>query len=553
MTTVPEREQLSVLVLDGEGGIVFASGLFEHAATANALVQRWKRHGDDAGPRVFSLQIEGRRLTVAAIEGDRGCSFVCLGTADVLFDFVASVPFAGDILEHLLTNPYEAMTVVDAEGKVLYLSPVHQRFFGLAPGAGLGKHVTEVIENTRLHEVVRTGKAEIGQAQEMRGNTRVVTRVPIRDGTGRLVGAIGQIMFRAPEHLQSLSGEVNRLRSEVAFYRRELSNMRNRTHGLEQIVGNSGVIRRLKDEIVKVAPLDVPVLLVGESGTGKELVAHAIHSLGGRRDKPMVLVNAAALPATLVESELFGYEAGAYTGAQRKGRKGKFEQADGSTLFFDEIGDMPLEIQVKLLRVLQDGVFEPIGGERGRSSDFRLISASNRDFQRMISASEFRLDLYYRISAVTLHLPSLRERLEDIPLLVESALQGFASRHGTAPKKVRPAAIEHLQQHPWPGNVRQLIHTVERGAIFAEGEFIEIADFGLAPPGTDDTRASAAAEPSPEPLREGGSVRDAVNDLEGTLIRQAMTRFGGNKLRVAAELGISRSYLYKRLGELEKS
>ena len=555
MTTESEREHLSVLVVDTAARIVFATGIFQHAATTTAVVQRWRREAGESSRRVLSVMAAGQELTVVALECDGGCVFTCLsrGTDHVLFDFVATVPFAGDILQHLLTNPYEALTVVDAEGMVRYLSPVHRRFFGLAPGEGIGRHVTEVIENTRLHEVAKTGKAEIGHVQEMRGKTRVVTRVPIHDQAGRLVGAIGQVMFRGPEHLQSLSAEVSRLRSEVAFYRREFSSLRNKTHGLDQIVGHSRTIRRLKDEIVKVAPLDVPVLLIGESGTGKELVAHALHLLSMRRGKPMVLVNAAALPATLVESELFGYEPGAFTGAERKGRKGKFEQADQSTLFFDEIGDMPLEIQVKLLRVLQDGMFERVGGERGRSSSFRLISASNRDFQRMIAEGQFRLDLYYRISAVTLHVPPLRERLEDIPLLVDSALNAFAARHGAAPKKVADATIEHLQTHPWPGNVRQLVHTVERGAIFAEGDVIEIKDFGLS-----STMARGLKELMPLVPREdaaaftktGGSVREAVSDLEGVLIRQAMTKFGGNKLRVAAELGISRSYLYKRLAEM---
>lgn len=555
MTNEAEHDYLSILVVDTVARIIFATGVFEHAATATAVIQRWRRGMDAQERSVLSVKASGQDLTVIPIKGEGGCVFMSVGqgAGHALFDFVATVPFAYDILEHLLTNPYEAMTVVDADGIVRYLSPIHRRFFGLGAGEGIGKHVTDVIENTRLHEVAKTGKAEIGVLQEMRGHTRVVTRVPIHNPDGRVVGAIGQIMFRGPEHLQSMSAELTRLRSEVAFYKRELSSLRNKTHGLDQIVGNSPAIRRLKEEIIKVAPLDVPVLLVGESGTGKELVAHAIHLLSMRREKPMVLVNAAALPATLVESELFGYEAGAFTGAERKGRRGKFEMADESTLFFDEIGDMPLEIQVKLLRVLQDGMFERVGGEKGRSSSFRLVSASNRDFQGMISDNQFRLDLYYRISVVTLHLPPLRDRLEDIPLLVESALQAFATRHGAAPKKISPATIEYLQDQSWPGNVRQLIHTVERGAIFTSGDFIEIPDFGLGPSSGHVQQNSLQSTPlnSVSEPKVGGSVKDAVHDLEGTLIRRAMSKFGGNKQRVAAELGISRSYLYKRLAEME--
>ncbi|VTU45302.1 Nitrogen regulation protein NR(I) (plasmid) [Variovorax sp. SRS16] len=213
-----------------------------------------------------------------------------------------------------------------------------------------------------------------------RPRTRVVARHPIRNSRGELVGAIGQIMFKGPEQLQALSNEVSKLKSAVAYYRRELNGLRNRSYGLDQMVGDSLAMQRLKEQIVKVAPLDVPVLLTGETGTGKELAAHAIHKLSPRREGTMVMVNAAALPATLVESELFGYEAGSFTGAERKGRKGKIEQANDGSLFFDEAGDMPADVQVKLLRVLQDGTFQRVGGNEQRHSNFRLISASNRNF-----------------------------------------------------------------------------------------------------------------------------------------------------------------------------
>jgi PAS domain S-box-containing protein len=559
-----QHGMMGVLVVDEGGTIVFSSGVMSRAAVATAVIQRWRR-AEDALGALWSVRSGDMSLCVLATQADQACAFFALsdGCNDELLNFVNAVPFAGDILRHLLTSPYEAMTVVDSAGVVRYLSPVHEKFFGMERADWIGKHVTKVIENTRLDTVVRTGKAEIGQTQEMRGATRIVSRVPIRARGGELVGAVGQVMFRGPEHLQSMNAELSQLRTEVAFYRRELTNRRTNSLGLEQIVGNSAVIRKLKDDIVKVAPLDVPVLLVGESGTGKELVAHALHLLSMRRDNPLVLVNAAALPATLVESELFGYEAGAFTGAERKGRKGKFEQANEGTLFFDEIGDMPLEIQVKLLRVLQDGAFERVGSERSRSSNFRLISASNVDFQRMIAEKSFRLDLFYRISGVTLHVPSLRERRDDIPLLVEHALENFAQRHGTAKKRVSAAAMELLVRQPWPGNVRQLIHTLERGVIFAEGEEIGPGDLGLLGEGEHGGSAVASllaprgpGGPGERPLPSvastisTGPVREAVSSLEMSLIRDGMARFKGNKLRVASELGISRSYLYKRLAEM---
>ena len=528
-----DPQHRGILVLDLNGEPRFASGLANNPRFAARIADGW-RHAEQAGQRVFGLSDQVAPLVAVAYPASEATAIIVMMREpnDSLFEFAATVEFAGDILRHLLTNPYEALTVVDREGIVRYISPVHERFFGLPAGGGLGKHVTQVIENTRLHEVARNGRAEIGQLQEMKGTSRIVTRTPVHGSRGEVIGAIGQVMFKGPEQLQTLSVELSRLRSEVEYYRRELSSLQERSVGLDQLIGDSPAMRRLKEQILKVAPLDVPVLLVGESGTGKELVAQAIHQLSPRREEALVMINAAALPANLVESELFGYEAGAFTGAERKGRRGKVEQADRSSLFLDELGDMPLEMQVKLLRVLEDGSYDRVGGQGSRTSNFRLISASNRDFQRLIDEGRFRLDLFYRVSAVTIQLPPLRERLEDIPALAKQALKRFAVRHGVAVRRLSSAAIQLLQQQDWPGNVRQLMHVVERAAIFADTDLI----------GSNDFEFQASTKP--------GSVSESLNRVEENLIRAALQRCGGNKKRAAAELGISRSYLYKRLAAL---
>jgi transcriptional regulator with PAS, ATPase and Fis domain len=311
----------------------------------------------------------------------------------------------------------------------------------------------------------------------------------------------------------------------------------------------------LKADIMKVAPMHVPVLIVGESGTGKELAAQAIHRLSARSKNRMVFVNAAALPSSLVESELFGYEAGAFTGADKSGRKGKFEQADKTSLFFDEVGDMAPEIQVKLLRVLQDGMFERVGGNRVYHSDFRLICASNRNFQEMINEGAFRLDLYYRISGVTIRMPSLRERLDDIPALVPSFLAAFANRHRMPAKHVDKRVYPFLQEQAWPGNVRQLLHEVEKAAIFSDGPDLRVEDFRLSGDLTPGAATNAAA--SGMNVVQAGSghrrIQDAVNEVERTMISEAMVRHQGNKKKVAEDLGISRAYLYKRLADLSEA
>ena len=554
-------DQRGVLIVDGGGRTLFASGLAEQHGLAARALAGW-REAQRRQRKLFALDEPDLPPTVVvALPAPEATALLLMQRSvqddarEPLFEFAATVDFAGDILAHFLTNPFEALSVVDREGIIRYMSPVHERFFGLKPGGAVGRHATDVIENSKLHLVAASGKADIGALHEMRGVTRVVSRHPIRNSCGAIVGAIGQIMFKGPEQLQALSREQTKLRSELAFYRRELNDLRNRSYGLDQMVGDSAAMQRLKQQIVKVAPLDVPVLLTGESGTGKELAAHAIHKLSARRDATMVMVNAAALPATLVESELFGYEAGSFTGAERKGRKGKIEQADGGTLFFDEVGDMPADMQVKLLRVLQDGSFQRVGGSELRRSDFRLISASNRDFEAMIADGSFRLDLFYRIGGVTIRMPTLRERIDDIPMLAELALQQFASRHGQAPKRLSAGAIDLLKSQRWPGNVRQLIHMVERAAIFGESDEIGAMDFGIAEaePALDEAMPSGPVEASllapaggAEPMR----VSSAVEQVEEQLIRQAMSQFNGNKKRAATELGISRSYLYKKLGRM---
>jgi len=550
-----------VLILGADEKEVAAGGIAAGAEMAARIIGGW-RSARRRGQRMFAFEgPEGLPVVVVVLSTPDATVLVAMEREgrDALFELAGSVEFASDILAHFLTNPFEALVFVDREGVVRYISPVHERFFDLKPGSGVGRRVTEVIENSRLHHVAATGKAEIGWLHDMRGVTRVVSRHPIHDAQGDTIGAIGQLMFKGPDHLCALAAEVSKLKSEVGYYRRELDSLRNRSYGLEQMVGESLAMRRLKEQIGKVAPLDVSVLLIGESGTGKELAAHAIHKLSLRRDSSIVMLNAATLPSTLVESELFGYEAGSFTGAERKGRQGKIEQANDGTLFFDEIGDMPVEVQVKLLRVLQDGSFQRLGGNNLRRSDFRLISASNRDFAAMIAEGAFRLDLFYRIGGVTIRLPPLRERVDDIPLLADLALRQFAGRHGLRVKRLSGEALEFLRSQGWPGNVRQLMHTVERAAIFSESDTIGPVDFGLVDPGFPDASPRAAgplasiegvieSDPTPAASMHVSSV---VGQVEAQLIRQAMARLQGNKKRVAAELGISRSYLYKRLAQME--
>jgi transcriptional regulator with PAS, ATPase and Fis domain len=552
------QSQRGILVVDTDGNRVSAGGLALDNEVTERMLDGW-RAACEKQQRVFVTQGANAQSAIFVVCLSMSDATVLVAmqreARDPLFELVSTVEFAGDILAHFLTNPFEALTVVDRQGILRYMSPVHERFFGESLGRVIGRHVTEVIENTRLHSVAATGQAEIGSLQTMRGVTRVVTRHPIKNDSGATVGAIGQVMFKGPAQLQMLSEEAAKLKSEVAYYRRELDDLRNRNLGLDEMVGESAAMVRLKQQIVKVAPLDVPVLLTGESGTGKELAAHALHKLSVRRDANMVMVNAAALPSTLVETELFGYEGGAFTGAERKGRKGKIEQADHGTLFLDEIGDMPADVQVKLLRVLQDGSFQRVGGHESRTSNFRLISATNCNFEAMIANGTFRLDLFYRIGVVIIRLPALRERLSDIPLLAERVLSDFSQKHGHPKKNLSAESVSFLTSQNWPGNVRQFMHAVERAAIFSDTAVIHPRDFDLLEKSSPDFPFEAIESvPGDEPAESEKPsvirVSDATGQIEEQLIRRAMRQFRGNKKRVATELGISRSYLYKRLGQM---
>lgn len=530
-----------LFVSDAAGNVVYAVGLGVDSRIA-ALLDDKEWRAEAIRRRLMPLAVPGWKgvvlwtrvadLHVAAIVGE---------ISDAVFEFTAAVDFAWDIVNHLLTDPYDAMTVVDPDARIAFLAPVHEKFFGLDRGAAIGRPVKSVIENTRLDHVAKTGKAEIGDVQRMRGHARVVNRIPIfRDD--RLVGAIGRVMFKSPDQVDALNRRVNALEKQLEYYRREADVLRREAIDLDAIVGESQAIRRMKDDIVRIAPLNIPVLIIGESGTGKELVAHAIHRLSARNSTKMIIVNSAALPSSLVESELFGYEAGSFTGADKKGRRGKFEQANGSSLFLDEIGDMPIDVQAKLLRVLQDGIVQRVGGETHQQVDFRLIAATNRDLPNLIAHERFRLDFYYRISPIVVTVPPLRERLDDIPVLLNKFLSEFGTRHQMKIPDVDTELYEFLKQRQWPGNIRQLRHEMERAVIFCTGDRLKISDF-------------QRSEPSPTPhteennaLGKAGNLQTAVAQVEDNLIRAALIRFKGNKKRVAQELGISRSYLYKKLG-----
>lgn len=363
-----------------------------------------------------------------------------------------------------------------------------------------------------------------------------------------VAAAVAAQVVLAVQH-QSLAEEQRRLATVETHAKRleqRLESLRNELgerYGFDRIIGRSPALRAVLERAVKVAPTEATVLLTGESGTGKELVARAIHFASRRADGPFVAINCAALADTLLESELFGHERGAFTGADRQ-KPGRFELAAGGTLFLDEAGELSAAVQAKLLRVLQEREFQRVGGTATLQADVRLIAATNRDLGKAVQAGRFRDDLYYRLNVFTIQLPPLRERGEDVLLLADFFVRSLGARMGKADLGLSRDAREALLSHAWPGNIRELQNAVERALIVSDGGLLTAANFGI---DTGAARAQAHASPTAAAAPAVNESSDSLHDIEKRMVLEALRKAGGNKSRAASLLGLTRSQLYTRL------
>ncbi len=432
--------------------------------------------------------------------------------------------------------------VVDAEGIVTFYSKSYERFLGIPRAQVLGQHVAEVIENTRMHIVLQTGEPEIGWKQKIKGQNMVVQRVPIRDEAGRILGAVGQVMFRDVTEITELAQKLNLLESKIEHYERELEHLRSSKYTFDHIIGTTHAIEETKRLAMKAAEGNSTVLLLGESGVGKELFAHAIHHASPRRSKAFVRVNCSSIPRELMESELFGYEPGAFTGAGRKGKPGKFELANQGSIFFDEIGEMPLEMQSKLLRVLQEKEVERVGGTKTLGVDFRLIAATNADPETLVKEGRLRRDLFYRLNVVPIRVPPLRELREDIPAIARHLMMRLREEQGIRPQAISGEVLELFQRYDWPGNIRELTNVLERASYAAEGLEIQIQHLPLFLRQVRGARAGA---------RRPSNLREVLMEAERDAVFQAVKMANGNKAKAAKLLGIHRTGLYQKLARLK--
>lgn len=435
----------------------------------------------------------------------------------------------------------EALTVVDTSGKVSLWNKRAEQLYGIAPEMILGHPIEEFFSNLIITAVLASSQVISDKYHQPKPGAHVLINAAPICCDGSIIGSIAA--ERDITEIVNLTQQLCATNAKVMSLKREIKEIKAQPDPFATICGHSAALRQEIATARKIAISSVPVLIRGESGTGKEVFARAIHTASRRRG-PFVVVNCGAIPPTLFESEFFGYQPGAFTGADKKGKPGLFELAHGGTLFLDEIGELPKEMQVKLLRVLQDKSFYRVGGDRPVQVDVRIIAATHRNLEAMIEQQEFRHDLYYRLNVVSLYLPSLRQRRDDIPELVHRGIQQFASLHGREIVKVEPEVMAVFLEYDWPGNVRELYNVLERLVILADGGVLKFADL---PP---DLQQFGLLLPKKINLTAAQNLPAATERMERTIIMQALAAAGFRKAQAAKKLGIPRSTLYYKMQRL---
>lgn len=443
------------------------------------------------------------------------------------------------ILEAILQNIYEGIIVVDKDGKVLMFNGAYADFLNVRPDDALGKPITDIIKDSRMTDVMRSGVSDIGSVQRIGTHNAVVKNLPIKIDD-EVVAGVSNIWFRDLKDVELLYNRLSSLEDELAYYKEELRRKQGSRYTIDNIIGDSAPINALKNWIRTAAKSASTVLIMGESGTGKELVAHAIHDCSARRHHPFVRINCAAIPENILESELFGYAAGAFTGSQKGGKIGKFELADKGTVFLDEIGDMSFHMQAKLLRFLQEKELERLGENKVRQVDVRVIAATNQNLLEKIASNQFREDLYYRLQVITIDMPPLREHAEDIPQLARHFVDKYSRELYLNIQGITPEAIGMLQQYSWPGNIRQLENVIERACnlLDSDGYITEsvLPAYIISP-----TRQKVELPPDHYNLLQNKGEFEKANIL------QAIANCQGNRTQAAKLLGITRTALYQKI------
>lgn len=452
--------------------------------------------------------------------------------------------FERDIFK-LIIDQLDGVAITDSLGRYVYVNKSWERYMGLTLDDIKGKYVQDIIPTSKMGEALKTGKKITGNPTPLRsenGEKGFSSYVPIvREG--EIVAGFLHIIFNNMETAINFSDVVNKMSNELRHYQQELRKIRGAKYSIDNIIGKSESIGKMKDQIRKAARSVSTVLIEGETGSGKELIAHSIHDLSRRSLNPFIKVNCAAIPTELLESEFFGYEEGAFTGAKKGGKEGKFEMAYGGSIFLDEINQMPMSVQPKLLRVLQEKEIERIGGKNSIPLDARFIVATNIPLEKLVRENKFRSDLFYRLNVINITIPPLRERKEDIPLIVENLITRLNFQLGMNVEGVTEDVNKKLKEYNWPGNIRELQNVVERAMNMGLSgileweyfkEYFEYKQLGKAKRKKEMTEFL---------------IKDMKKSFEKEVIIEALKNSNYNKTKTANIMGISRTLLYRKIKE----
>ncbi|MCG0277303.1 MAG: sigma 54-interacting transcriptional regulator [Thermanaeromonas sp.] len=495
--------------------------------------------------RLSEALTTGKPLIGTRVQGIRGpilVSYLPLldeeGNALVVFEQCDSSYELAEIYEALLAELPLGLAVVDKEGILIFINKYYASLVGWEEKRATGRPAEHVLPFSKLSQVVSTGRPYLNPEIDFEGHKLCLAEIPLKNKGGEILGGVSRVLPQeaiVEGNFKEFYHQFKIMENKLLLYKDELEFFQENISPWAAIRGVSPQIKELKKLAARVAQGDANILLLGESGTGKDLLARAIHQASRRRKEPFIKINCAAIPENLLEAELFGYEEGAFTGAARGGKPGKFELADGGTVFLDEIGDLPLSMQPKLLRVLQERSFERVGGRKTLNVDVRIIAATNKDLVSLVNEGKFRLDLYYRLAVITIHIPPLRERPVDIEPICRSLIHKFNIKYGLEVQGLSPEVKELFEQYSWPGNIRELENVLEYAFNFLDPEDKLILPRHL-PPTFPPSSSSGGLE-----------LKKVVALAEQEAIKKALAAAKGNKQEAARLLGIHPSGLYQKL------
>ena len=446
-----------------------------------------------------------------------------------------------DSVQEFLDLFQEGIVIIDKKGKIIYLNDAYCKFLNVSKSKSIGEDIQNIVPSTRFFEIKKSGVPQLKQYHAYSDNREVIAnRLPIFINN-EFAGMVGEVILKSRSELDEIIKNFAILSEKIKHTERQLDkHIYTSVYSFDDIVAGDEPIRQVKKVACKAALSLSPVLLEGESGTGKEIFSHSIHNASQRKNGPFIRLNCAAIPEELLEAELFGYEKGAFTGALKSGKPGKFEQADKGVIFLDEIGDMPLHMQSKLLRVLEEGEITRLGGTKPRKIDFAIIAATNKDLESMVSQNKFRLDLFFRLSVVRLHLPPLRILPKTLTMLCANMLREKGFYAGRQEVKLSNEVVKVFLKYEWPGNIRELDNVIESAINITESAEITVADL-------PKRLLTKTLSSDLQKKQHTKSLANYLQAVEAQYIETTLAEMNFNISATAERLGIHRTWLYQKL------